>query len=397
MGKRRRKKYWSYSAGERGRNRVRAFEDHKSGYLVLEWREKISDGVYIRRRRTLGHRDQTLAKQMADGFAAEIAAGCFEDPEDLEDPEELKLQTLFEKYLREKTSKKARRKREHDHTCARMFLRFYKPDREALSLNVIDWDRFVEARRSGKAGPSSRAVGNRQIEYDLRWLLAVLNWATLARDGEGGVLLERNPLKGLKLPVEKNPARPVLTEEQYRALLAVSNGIDWRFRLALILAHETGHRIGSIRKLKWSDIDLEDGHIHWRGEEDKIDNDHTTPISGEDLAALVEERRQRPTIGATWVFPAPQSPRQPCSHDLMGRWWRRAEKLAGLEPVRRRGWHSLRRKFASELKDIPLADLRDLGGWQDHNTILKCYQRPDEERMREAQATRRRNREKGVN
>ena len=33
--------------------------------------------------------------------------------------------------------------------------------------------------------------------YDLKFLLAVLNWATVAGDGEGGVLLERNPLKGL--------------------------------------------------------------------------------------------------------------------------------------------------------------------------------------------------------
>ena len=194
--------------------------------------------------------------------------------------------------------------------------------------------------------------------------------------------------------MEKNPARPVLTEEEYHALLEASDRIDWRFGLALILAHETGHRIGSIRKLKWSDIDLEEGRIHWQGDEDKIDYDHRTPISGEALVALTEERRRRPTIGATWVFPAPKNSRQACSHDLMGNWWKRAESFAGLEPVRQRGWHSLRRKFASELKDIPLADLRDLGGWKDHNTILRCYQRPDEERMREALASRRPKRHK---
>ena len=31
------------------------------------------------------------------------------------------------------------------------------------------------------------------IEYDLKFLLAVLNWATVAGDARGGVLLERNP------------------------------------------------------------------------------------------------------------------------------------------------------------------------------------------------------------
>jgi len=159
---------------------------------------------------------------------------------------------------------------------------------------------------------------------------------------------------------------------------------------------ESGFRLHDLRTSCVTNLDLEEGRIHWQGDEDKIDYDHRTPISGEALVALTEERRRRPTIGATWVFPAPKNSRQACSHDLMGKWWKRAESFAGFEPVRQRGWHSLRRKFASELKDIALADLRDLGGWKDHNTILRCYQRPDEERMREALANRRQRREMGV-
>ena len=34
--------------------------------------------------------------------------------------------------------------------------------------------------------------------------------------------------------------------------------VNWRFRVALVLAHETGHRIGAICKLRWTDIDFED-------------------------------------------------------------------------------------------------------------------------------------------
>ncbi len=48
------------------------------------------------------------------------------------------------------------------------------------------------------------------------------------------------------------------------------------------------------------------------------------------------------------------------------------------------GWHSLRRKFATELKHTPLKDLCYLGGWKEPQTVLKCYQRPDESTMREA-------------
>ncbi|MEO7087042.1 MAG: hypothetical protein ABI442_09180, partial [Gemmatimonadaceae bacterium] len=53
------------------------------------------------------------------------------------------------------------------------------------------------------------------------------------------------------------------------------------------------------------------------------------------------------------------------------------------------GWHSLRRKFATELKGIPLKDLCDLGGWRSPQTILTCYQESDEETMRKALLNRR--------
>jgi len=55
-------------------------------------------------------------------------------------------------------------------------------------------------------------------------------------------------------------------------------------------------------------------------------------------------------------------------------WWEKAERLAGLEPKRGRGWHSLRRKFASDLMDQPLKVLCELGGWKDAKTVLQCYQ-----------------------
>ena len=35
----------------------------------------------------------------------------------------------------------------------------------------------------------------------------------------------------------------VLTEDEYRALLKVAGRLDWRFGVALVLAHETGQRI----------------------------------------------------------------------------------------------------------------------------------------------------------
>jgi len=41
------------------------------------------------------------------------------------------------------------------------------------------------------------------------------------------------------------------------------------------------------------------------------------------------------------------------------------DQLAQLKPAKGRGYHSLRRQFATELKETPLKDLAYLGGWKD--------------------------------
>ena len=69
--------------------------------------------------------------------------------------------------------------------------------------------------------------------------------------------------------------------------------------------------------------------------------------------------------------------------------WKRLPAGAGLRSGERYGWHSLRRKFASELKHAPLRDLAHLGGWKSTQTIVTCYQHPDEATQREALAQRR--------
>lgn len=63
--------------------------------------------------------------------------------------------------------------------------------------------------------------------------------------------------------------------------------------------------------------------------------------------------------------------------------------MAGLESVHGRGFHALRRKFASDMKSVPLKTLCGLGGWKSHVTVLTCYQSVDEDEMREALEKRR--------
>ena len=374
----------AYSAGEWGRNRVRVFADPKTGMYQIEWRESGR-----RLSRSLRHRDWRRAKRQADEFAAGFVLPEVNGSRNAE-PEPLTLGRLFEIYGEEVTPTKGRHTRKHDRITMGMFLRFFGRNRDPATLSQRDWDRFIRARRAGRVGPSGRPVSDRTVEYDLKLLIAIFNWAAKSRDERGRLLLDRNPLRGLRTPKEKNPRRVVLAEDEYQALLKVSRKVDWRFHVALVLAHETGHRIGAIRKLRWTDIELDAGMIRWRAEYEKTGYEHTTPVTAEALAALADAREMKVGGGDAHVLPSPGNPSVCLGSSRARSWWAKAQRLAGLEPKRGRGWHSLRRKFATDLMDQPLKVLCELGGWKTAKTVLRCYQRADEGQLRKALDARRR-------
>ena len=138
-----------------------------------------------------------------------------------------------------------------DRQTALLFLNLFGGMRSASSLSQRDVTAFVRAREAGRLG-TGQSVGPRTIEKNLRWLLAVLNWATLAGDGQGNYLLARNPLKGLPLPKEQNPNRPTITDERYKAMLSVAEQVNWRFVAALVIAHETGHYLGLFHTVEFA-------------------------------------------------------------------------------------------------------------------------------------------------
>lgn len=370
----------TYSAGEKGRNRVRVFPDPKTGMYQLEYRSGRR-----RESRSLKHRDFQKAKAQAEKLAANLPA-LEAEPENAPEPEPLTLGKLFEMYLEEVTPSKSPKSQKFDRAAVRRLLAVLGSARVPGQLSRREWDMFIRDRQSGRS--TGRQVGPRTVARDLKFLLAVLNWAALASDNNGGVLLDRNPLKGLPIPKEKNPARPTLSDSEYQAMLEVAERVNPMLPALLVLAHETGHRIGAIRTLRWSDVDLEEGRVRWRAENDKSGREHVTPLTAVAVQALRRHRSVRPGIGDSFVFPAPKDSSKALSRHLVRDWWRMTERHAGLEHVEGRGWHSLRRQFASEMLHLPPKVLCELGGWHDYDTVLECYQHPDEGVLRNALAQR---------
>lgn len=78
----------------------------------------------------------------------------------------------------------------------------------------------------------------------------------------GDNLIAANPAEAIPTPQVDREEAAFLTPEQARALLAATEGL--RYAGALRLALATGMRRGEVAGLKWSDVDLEKGHLQVR-------------------------------------------------------------------------------------------------------------------------------------
>src|SRR2546423_7189639 len=155
----------------------------------------------------------------------------------------------------------------------------------------------------------------RQLAGEIKQLRQMIYWAMTERLPDGSWLLENNPLRGVRLPKEEDPRRPVATYDRFLKLREAAQdlaatapqqrGSDrWkRWESALVLAEATGARIGAISGLRWSDISSDPPEITFRAEFDKRGRDRVVPIP----EALAEELRSfkvtLAAVGDGWLFP----------------------------------------------------------------------------------------------
>ena len=386
MPKRRKKRNWSYNAGERGRNWVRAYRQARDGKYYLEWRE---DG---KRRAALleGVTTSRAAKAKADDLAE--AFSNFGNH-----PTRTTLRAVLTAYLKEATPTKGKSKQGHDRRAYRVWESFFGAqekarqfDRRPETLDRIDWDRFVVARRTGQVSGWPNKVRDRQVEYDLKFLISALNWAVGAR------LIASNPwgteirrTQRWMMPKELTPHRPSMQDDIRDGLVA--HGPGWQFTAMLLLERETRRRNSAIRRLLWSDIDFEKNTIRWRAENDKAGRHNVTPLTEEALE-LLKSLPSR-AIGDVAVFPG----RCGCTSSNTCQVWLRRAKARWLEsvpeedraPLRARlkgvGFHSEKRAGVRDpaFRALPPAIQEELAGTK-WSTLRDVYDEVSVEDMREA-------------
>jgi len=205
----------------------------------------------------------------------------------------------------------------------------------------------------------------------------------------------------VQIPQERNPMRPIATEDRYQKLLAVADAVEplGRFRCVLALARECGRRINAIVNLRASDVLLSPEQMvtalaaigapiewadHWphgavrlRAEHDKMGYETVTPLSALSRAAIDAYLARNPRAGDVPVFPELRRPNDCASRDIAEHWLRQAEKRAQLPRLARGGYHAFRRQFASERRHLPDTDVMAAAGWRSLAVMRRSYQHSD--------------------
>jgi hypothetical protein len=333
---------WSYNAGKRGRNWVRAYWDPARTAYFLEWRE---EGRRIRQKLSVTTKEG--AERKADALAGKFA----EMPaETAPKSPELTLDQLITIYLREVNAHKKARVRGYGLRAARVWRAYLGAlvHRHPESLDRRIWDDFWRARAEGSIPGWPYRCDQEQIRKDLGWLSMVLNWSTGVKDADGRPYLVSSPWSGSLrkaqkwgMPYKESPTRREMPED-VRQLLH-RHAPSWQFKLGLQLERETRHRNASIRRLMWEEVDLIDGTVHWKGEKDKSGRELWVPLTRK-AVRLLKEAPSKAAKGP--VFPSSKKPEEGTPYNTWQLWLKRAKErvLASIddeserERMKRRLW-----------------------------------------------------------
>lgn len=423
---------WKISVGPHGAT-VMARERKQGGNVYLyAYDPKLGD----RRKRSLGFPVRDAEGKLVEANVEKAKRKAVELSNRLlrgETPgERLTVQKLFKLFRREVTPDHSESHRKDTERALEAWERYLGSRYLVSRFGPKEWNGFRRDRASGKIDARGRRVsshaecpecaqeddgcprcdgsgsvdprspvGPRTVAKQMKTFRHACRFATTYRTTDGSFLLDVDPTRGLEIPKEKDPKRPVCDDDRYEALLEVADAVRMErgedparsyLRELLVLAAETGARIGAIVRLRWSDWLPDEatyGALRWRAEGDKSGRSRVVPVTPEVRSVLERHRQRRPGVGEAWMFPAPRSDGH-VRVDVTRNWLRRAETKAELDHPDRFGWHAFRRMWATKRKHLSLKDVALAGGWADTQTLERCYQHADPETLEEVVLERRR-------
>lgn len=398
----RRQKRWSQSVGPYGA-RIRIFERRRAGQLFATV-PTSTPGRYAQVRLKGFSRQEALA------WAQEQSARLLRGEPVLRPGQKARAgldatwANLFAFYLEERTPQKSTSEQRADTRRVLFWSRMLGASSRPERLTPELWLRVQRDRASGAIDAlgeavltleDRRAVRPRVVQLEAQWLKQVCRWALDNwRDALGEPILARSPVQGLKMPLDGEPRRPVVTSERFAAVREAAERVEMEDRAhggerrvsylpeILDLLWLTGHRVTAVLKLQWQDVVLEvegmpQGAIRWKGANDKTGFEHTVPMSAAIRAVVDRIRRQRPGVGAAYLFPKPTTHLAPISKERVRTWLLRAERLAKVPKHDGSLFHAYRRSWATARKHLPLNDVALAGGWKRVETVMRHYQATD--------------------
>jgi integrase len=413
---------WTCVLGKRGDCVVRLFENRNSGYYYAD----AHSAGCARRRVTLNTRDRAEAELLGRDMYARLVRGeplevgrvassppaVLVSAPSFAELAVVRLGELCSAFLAEcprVLNKKLDARRDIEKRCE--LLRSGFGDKlDVLNLSDSSVVVYAEHRRKGGLrradGSRTGAVRQRTVQADLKLLKQMLRWACGRPDPRGGRRrwLEYNPLQNVEVERERDVRRPVATPARYEATIgamrkrqqryageartlagrrerdrARSRELSWmRAEFGLYLLNATGRRRGAIMGLRWSDFDSTANHVTWRAELDKKGRTWVVRYSAEFFGRVLEFQKRLGAVGGC-VFPTVDDAECSARPELLSQWIRAAEVDAGLPKLVGGTCHPYRRKWRSERVNYPTKAVMIAGGWSDYNTMLTCYDHPDDE------------------
>jgi len=339
---------------------------------------------------SLGHRDWQVAEAEALKLAARRRAA-----RETTRAGKMRISVLLSRYENEETPHKKGQQPAEDRRRVELWLAFFDRDPEVRHITNNDMKRFVRMRRRGeiKLPVVERADGRGvmrklsenpkpgTIGADIVFLQTVLNWAV------DGRMIRKNPIATFKRPVTRNPAQPAASMERYLTIYRHTPYVEptGLFRVFFgLIGHELDWRVSALCAVKVSHVDLRarrgapDGRV-WKAAEKHDEEGHWVPLSPRGRKLFQRALRIRGAIGDVYLFEAPKRRGQPWRRQYATSLLERAEARAGLEPIEGGDFHPYRRKWSTERKDEPWADVAAVSGRKDRKTFEKSYAKADED------------------